>query len=102
MKDLTYEIGLDTYEEMLKLASKQGYDYFIITGTLLDSAMIMDNERLRIGNAKPRKYIIMNVVYLNEWSSKLVMTMTDNEELADEFYSNWQMFEDEYEEEEYA
>lgn len=100
MKDLTYEIGLDTYEQMLKLASYQGYEYFVIEGTLLDSAMIVDNERLRVGKAKPRKYIIMDVVYLNEWSSKLVMTMTDNEELADEFYSNWQMFEDEYEEEE--
>ena len=90
MKDLTYEIGLDTYEQMLKLASYQRYEYFVIEGTLLDSAMVVDNERLRVGRAKPRKYIIMDVVYLNEWSSKLVMTMTDNEELADEFYSNWQ------------
>ena len=95
MKDLTYEIGLDTYEQMLKLASYQGYEYFVIEGTLLDSAMIVDNDRLRIGKTKPRKYIIMDVVYLNEWSSKLVMTMTDNEELADEFYSNWQAYVDE-------
>ena len=90
MKDLTYEVSNEVFNHMLELAIKHDYNYFIIEGTLADSLMIVDNDRFRIGKAKPRKYIIIECIPTTTWTSKLVMTMTDDDEKADMFYKEWE------------
>lgn len=84
MKDLVYNVELETYNKVLNLANEQGYAVEIIEGVLLDSALIYNSD-IKFGRSYPRKYIIFQDHYLNEWSSKLVMTLTDNEELAEQF-----------------
>lgn len=84
MKDLVYDVELETYNKVLNLANEQGYTVEIIGGVLLDSALIYNSD-IKFGRSYPRKYIIFQDQYLNEWSSKLVMTLTNNEELAEQF-----------------
>ena len=99
MKDLSYEINLEDCNNVMQLASDKGYEMFVIEGGLMDDIMIVDNKDIRVGRAKPREYIIIRAKFLNTWSSGLVMTMTDNEELADEFYNEWAELWDEKEKE---
>src|SRR5699024_8965427 len=90
MKDLTYEVSNEVFNHMLELAIKHDYNYFIIEGTLADSLMIVGNDRLRVGRAKPRKYIIIECIHTTTRTSELVMTMTDDDEKADMFYKEWE------------
>jgi hypothetical protein len=48
-------------------------------GRLVNNYIIYGTDRIKIGKAKPRKFIIIQETYLNEWSSGLEITMTDNE-----------------------
>lgn len=99
MKDLTYEISNEVYNHMLETAIKYDYSCFIIEGTLADSLMIAGNDRLRVGRAKPRNYIIIECVPTTTWTSELIMTMTDDEEKADIFYDKWESIQDELDKE---
>lgn len=99
MKDLTYEISNDVYNHMLELANKYNYETLIIEGTLADSFMIVNNDRLRVGRAKPRKYIIVECVPTTTWTSKLIMTMTNDYEQEDMFYDKWKSYQNELERE---
>lgn len=88
MKDLVYSINLNQQAKILELAYQQDYDVYTIENTLLDDILIF-NKDIRIGNSKPRKYIIIKTEYLNEYSSELVMTLTNDDKKVDEFIKEY-------------
>ena len=92
MKDLTYSINLNQQAKLLELATQQDYEIYTIENTLLDDILIF-NEDIKIGNSKPRKYIIIKTEYLNEYSSELVMTLTNDDTKANEFVERYNQIE---------
>lgn len=92
MKDLTYSINLNQQAKILELANQQDYEIFTIENTLLDDILIF-NEKIRFGNSKPRKYIIIETQYLNEYSSELVMTLTNDDMKVNEFIERYNQIE---------
>jgi len=57
----------------------------VFEGTLNDNYIFSNTETISIGRVKPRRFIIIECKYENEYSSSLVMTMTDNEQKVDDF-----------------
>lgn len=92
-KELVYKATTDLYDKVVSNVINLGYeldnDLFIIEGTLQDSCLIISNHKIKIGKAKPRKYIIFESVYINEWSSELQMILTDDDKRADKFYTDY-------------
>ena len=92
-KELVYKATADLYDKVVSNVINLGYeldnDLFIIKGTLQDSCLIISNHKIKIGKAKPRKYIIFESVYINEWSSELQMILTDDDKRADKFYTDY-------------
>lgn len=97
-KDLVYNTTLKTYDTLLELASMNGYEIYTIEGTLLDSFMIEGNSTIQVNNAQPREYIIVESIAKNIWESDIIVTCTDNEELARKFYEEWEEYQDQLEE----
>lgn len=92
MRDLTYSINLNQQAKILELATQQDYEIHTIENTLLDDILIF-NEKIRFGNSKARKYIIIETQYLNEYSSELVMTLTNDDTKANEFIERYNQIE---------
>lgn len=84
-KDYVTTIEMRTADAFIELASKLDLDYETYTGCLLDNYVIRGAEQIKFNRVKPRKYILIKEKYLNEWSSTLELTMTDNEEIINEF-----------------
>lgn len=82
----------------------QEYDYFETVrqsqGCLVDSYIIYNvDDHIKIGRYKPRKYIILRENYLNEWSSDIVITLTDDENILhemEEIFDNEEKNEEDY------
>ena len=92
-KEIVYKATTELYDKVVTSAMNLGYeldnDLFIINGTLQDSCLIISNYKIKIGKANPRKYIIFESVYVNEWSSELQMILTDDDKKADKFYTEY-------------
>lgn len=98
-KDIVKE--LDSYTVADKLASDcmdRGLNVFRLDGCLVDSYAIDNSEGLVKFGRIQRDYVIIRETYLNEWSSTLMATFTDNEDLFDEFFEEWREAQEEDEE----
>lgn len=84
-KDYITNIEMVVVDKFIKLVIDLGLDYEIYEGCLLDNYVIRGTEQIRLGRVKPRKFIMIKEKHLNEWSSTLELTMTDNEEIIYEF-----------------
>lgn len=84
-KDYVTNIEMVVADKCIELAGELGIDYETYQGCLLDNHVIRGAERIGFGRVKPRKFIMIKEKYLNEWSSVLEMTMTDNEKIVNEF-----------------
>lgn len=84
-KDYVTTISMETADAFINLASKLDLSYETCEGSLLDNHVIRGAEQIKYGRVKPRKFILIKEKYLNEWSSTLELTMTDNEEIINEF-----------------
>ena len=80
MKDLEKIISLKSCEKILSLACKNDYEIEQFEGGLLDSYLISYNKTISIDRAKPRRFIAILEEYVNEWTSRLRLVQTDNEE----------------------
>ena len=82
MRKITYDgMRLKETEEITNLAISNGATVDTIEGALLDDIFIDQRglqNRVRIGKARARDYILMQAVYINEWSSDYTVTFTDD------------------------
>lgn len=87
-KDIEIKISMEKaeklYSDLLKLSGNE-FAGFMFEGSLLDEyAVVMtDNQNWKINLFKghpilARKYVYIKEVYLNCWSSELILVMTDN------------------------
>ena len=91
-------INLDTCDKIVSSMNDLGFDVLMIDGTLLDSYYIETDRSIQLFNYKPRKYIMINSIYRNSWTSDLELVLTDCDLLANEWLSDYEEFERECEE----
>lgn len=84
-KDYVTNIEMVVADKFIELASELGLYCETYEGCLLDNHVIRGAEQIKLGRVKPRKFIMIKEKYLKEWSSTLELTMTDNEEIINEF-----------------
>ena len=97
MKD--YKVYLDTTENLLHKLVDLGCETFTIEGVLNDTYLINTEhlqESHKLGRIKFRKYMILGHEFANEWSNNLYMHLTDNEQVFEELYKQFE--EQEFEE----
>ena len=97
MKNYVKEISMETADKVITMATELNILFDGFDGSLLDSYIVYNNEdtKIKFGNSKPRKYIIIEEFYKNCWTSGLRMTCTDDDKLADEFLERHETFEEE-------
>lgn len=86
-KDYVAMVEMETVNALLELSADLCIDVDIFEGCLVDNLVFYDTTNIKLGRVKPRKYIIIKEVYLNEWSSGIELTMTDNDDKVNEFVS---------------
>lgn len=71
-------LDLKSCDKIIEFAMSNECDINTSEGSLLDNYIIYNTDKIRIGRAKPRKYIIIVEKFLNGWSSTLQLIQTDN------------------------
>ena len=96
-KDLVYNISNKIFDTLISKAMELDLPYYIKEGVLLDNCIIYNEgaQQIRIGRGKPRKYILVEVVYRTTWTSDLILTLTDSDTKANDFMERVKMFENE-------
>lgn len=79
MKDYVTQGDMNSINKLLELAEKLNCYIECFEGSLIDNYIIYDAQKIKIGRAKSRKYIILVEKYLNSWSSTTEVIMTDND-----------------------
>jgi hypothetical protein len=87
MKDML-EITNNDLSKLIKTADENNIVYDCFEGSLQDNFIFYNNNVINIGWGSA-KYIIVKERFLNEWSSDLVLIMTDSDEEVEEFKSNF-------------
>lgn len=82
-------ISLDTCNKIVSSMNDLGYQISMIEGTLLDNYLIETDRTIRLFNYKPRKYVIINALYRNEYASDLELVLTDCENTASEWLAQY-------------
>ena len=85
MKDYITKGDMNSVNKLLELATRMDCPIECFEGVLLDNYIIYDANRIKIGRAKPRKYIILCEKAENEWSSITEVIMTDNEKTVEKY-----------------
>lgn len=107
-KDVELEISSERAEELYSdLLKWSGNEFagFMFEGSLLDeyAVVMVDNLDWKINLTKgrpilARKYVYIKEEYINEWSSKNILVLTDSKKEFEEFcksrFINKQNFED--------
>ena len=91
-------ISLDTCDKIIASMNDLYYEVLCIEGTLLDNYLIETDRTIRLFNYKPRKYIMINAIYRNEYASDLELVLTDCEALAADWLSEYDEYIREYDE----
>lgn len=78
-------VSKKTLEDTIKLANEHNLEIIQKEGSLLDEYLIYNNK-LNFGKSKKAyKYIIFREIYVNEWSSRQDLILTDDEKLIEYF-----------------
>lgn len=85
-KTITYDITNKDIEKILELCSQLEIEFDVVESTLNDEYIIYSNNAIKIGRVF-RKYMIVRETFLNEWSSKLSLIMTDDEKEYQKHYN---------------
>ena len=88
---MTREIEITSKEldKLVDLANQNNINYDYFEGVLQDNFIFYDVDDIRI-NRKSSKYMVVRERHLNEWSSDLVLTMTNSLEEVDEFKNRFE------------
>jgi len=85
-----YEVDLDFTMRLIDVAEENGIYTDIYEGVLMDNVIIRDAERIKIKGIRRAKHIIILVEYVNEWSSRLVLSVTDSDKKVDKIEAELQ------------
>lgn len=77
-KDRVLNITQNDCNKIVEMANLQSCAIDCYESVLLDNYIIYNTDKIRIGRAKPRKYIIIVEKFQNEWSSALQLIQTDS------------------------
>lgn len=83
-RDFKEVVTMEDYNKIIDLACNNNMIVDIYQGCLLDNAIIVNDDIIKIGR-KTRKYLIMVEKYLNCWTSIIELIGTDNEQT----YNKW-------------
>lgn len=93
MKDLKYETDLKQIDQLLSLCSEHEIEVEQYQLALNDGYIIYNNGLLSMAGRgrkpKGRKYILVISEYANEWSNRLYILCTDNEQTVEEYQKVW-------------
>jgi len=78
-------ISYDNVTEIINTCTNKSIDMNVFEGTLLDNYLIYANYKVQLNKTVPRKYIIIESVYINSNQSMYNFVQTDNQQLVDEF-----------------
>ena len=78
------EISTNVLNEILEIAEEIGVSYDCFEGCLRDNYVFYSDECISI-EGKSSKYLIIKERYLNEWSSDLILIMTNSTEEVENF-----------------
>lgn len=93
MKDYKKYTDLDNTDNLVQQLLNLDCEMFIIEGTLNDTYLINTEhlqESHKLGRVKFRKYMILGHEFATHWSNNLYMQLTDNEELFEELYQEYE------------
>ena len=107
-KDVELEISSEKADQLFRdLISWSGNDLagVMFEGSLLDEyavVMVDDQDwKINLSKGRPilaRKYVYIKGIYINEWSSKLVLVLTDDENKFKDFLKSRFINDSEFEE----
>lgn len=66
------------FENILEVATNSGIDYNVFEGTLLDNAILYNNNKINV-SGRTAKYLIIQEVYMSEWSSALKLSFINDD-----------------------
>lgn len=102
--EITYEKAEKLYNDLLKLSGNE-FAGQMFEGSLLDEyAIVMTNNqdwKINMVKGRPilaRKYVYIEEKYINHWSSKNVLVLTDNKKEFEEFLKSRFINESNYDE----
>lgn len=78
MKSYTKATTLKGVEKLLNFASEHNCEIFTAEGALNDFHIIKNTCNIKVGNIRPRKYIVCYYTYRNCYSNDLYMLFTDD------------------------
>jgi hypothetical protein len=84
------EISYDDLELLIEVASIHDIECECFEGSLLDNYVFYGAKLINIGG-ESANYLIVREKYVNEWSSSLVLTMTNSYKDVEEFLSEQQL-----------
>lgn len=85
-RDFEQFVSTGTITKLLNVASENDFcvDYF--EGVVLDSYIIHANSKLKVGNWKPRNYILAVATFKNAWESVYKLVLTDKKETVEKYF----------------
>lgn len=91
MREFSQKITLEEADNIIGFFVENGYEIDTYMDTLLNATFIyVGKNNLKIGKAKCREYLILLPVYLNEWSSELMLVMTDSKRKFETEKAKWE------------
>ena len=91
MREFSQKITLEEADNIIGFFVENGYEIDTYTDALLDATFIhVGKNNLKIGRAKCREYLMILPVYLNEWSSELMLVMTDSKRKFETEKAKWE------------
>lgn len=82
MRDYNTAINLETVNNIVAYANKNGFEVYSKEGALNDFFIIPSNKKIKMGNARGRNFIILFYKFRNPYSNYLYLKMTDSLETA--------------------
>lgn len=82
--DITLNIDPDFLSKIFEMAGKYDIDYDCYEGCLQDNFIFYNTRPIKI-DGKSRDFIIVKERFLNEWSSDLILIMTNSIEEVENF-----------------
>lgn len=90
MKTISQKVTLEEAGNIIGFFAENDYEIDTYMDTLLDATFIyIGKSNLKIGKAKCREYLMLLPVYLNEWSSELMLVMTDSKRKFETEKAKW-------------
>ena len=85
-RDFEQFVSTGTITKLLNVASENDFWVDCFEGVVLDSHIIYANNKLKVGNWKPRNYILAVATFKNPWESVYKLVLTDKRETVEKYF----------------